>query len=207
MIKISHSIKLFYILTLSLIWVCCSSEKEQDIDPSTYLTDTEIDSFKYSIIRYVGKLAGKADHTTKFDTIFDEYYLALAEQHDLLFYYKHPSQDTVYFCLTRIAPSIHLKKVSIGGKLVAKENSIEYFEESFRTYKMVPEDLSSKSRKIFIDYITRRDLSKYLYTNSQPDEFIEFPNEEVYYDLQLRQWLTTREDPLEPYYHLKNSDR
>jgi hypothetical protein len=198
---------IFFFTLLCLLGISCSSDKFPNIDPSKYLNDSQIDSFKYSIIRYAGKLAGKADHTTKFDSIFDSYYLPLADQHDLLFYFELPENDTVYFALTRIAPSVHLKKVSIGGKLVKRNGSLEFYEESFRTYKMFPDELETKTKIIFLDFIKGKDLSRFFYANSQPEEMIEFPNEEVYYDITIRQWLTTREDPLEPYYHLKNSSQ
>lgn len=192
------------VLFLLLLVIASCQTKSPDINPDSYFTVEEADQFKYAIIRYMGKLPGKANHKTKFNEAFDEYYMQLADQHDLLYYYSSDTTDAVYFVCTRIAPSLHVKKVAIGGRVVFDvEGDVIAYEETFRTWKMPVDELQDKTMQLFDIYIRGGDLSPYYYENSQPDEYIEFPNEETYFDASLKRWETAREDPLEEYYKLK----
>jgi len=182
--------------------ISCKQEKEtRDFSAKNILTTAEIDEFKYDIIRYVGKLAGRANHETKFNQEFDIHYLELAANHQLPFYYIKEETGEIYFMITRIAPSIHYRKVAVGGKLTRNESGeITYYEEAFRTWKMEENVLLEKSHKIFSDYVDGKDLSKYYPENSGGEEYIEFPNEEVYYDTEQRIWISLRENPMQYLY-------
>lgn len=187
---------------LSIGFFSCKQEKEiRDFSATQILSQAEIDDFKYEIMRYAGKLAGRANHQTKFNQEFDIHYLELAANHQLPFYYVKENTGEIYFLLTRIAPSIHYRKVAIGGKLTRDENGeIFYYEEAFRTWKMEETELLEKSHKIFSDYVDGKDLSKYYPENSKGEEYIEFPNDEVYYDAEQRIWISLRENPLQYLY-------
>lgn len=192
-----------YLLIICIIFslTSCSQEEKQDFEPHTYLNESEIDEFKYEIIRYVGKLAGKADHQTKFDEIFDPHYHKLAEKHELLYYYEDETSGEIYFLVTRIAPSRFYKKVATGGKI--RRNSIgeiTLYEEAFRTWKMPVEELKEKSYTLFTEYVNGKDLSPYYAVNSGKDEYIEFPNETVFYNKDKRIWVSTLENPMSTYY-------
>ncbi len=183
-------------------FLSCKQEKEtRDFSAKNILSTAEIDEFKYEIIRYAGKLAGRANHETKFNQEFDIHYLELAANHQLPFYYVKQDTGEIYFMLTRIAPSIHYRKVAIGGMLTRNESGeITYYEEAFRTWKMEESELLEKSHKIFSDYVDGKDLSKYYPENSGGEEYIEFPNEEVYYDAEQRIWISLRENPMQYLY-------
>lgn len=182
------------LVILSLSFSCNNSSII--LQPESYLTPEEIDQFKYEIIRYVEKVAKKADHTTKFNTTFDDYYKSKSKDLDLQFYYK--SKDTVYFAVTKIAPSIKLKKVATGGKIVKDKNGdIAYYEETFRTYKMEVPILLEKTELIFQDLIKGKDITKYEFKNTNPEEFIEFPDENTFYDSMERIWISKLENPYE----------
>jgi hypothetical protein len=186
----------FLFLGFMLLFSSCS-QPQLNTNPDSYLTGDEQEAFKYEIIRYVGKLAPKATENTKFRSEFDEYYKKLAANHDLMGYYPNEKTGEVFFLMNRIAPSLYLKKVATGGKLKRDGSGvITYYEENFRTYKMAEEDLAEKAGMLFQKYINGKDLSKYLYQNSQPEEYIEFPNEEVHYDADQRRWVSSREDPI-----------
>jgi len=183
-------------------FLSCKQEKEtRDFSATNILSTAEIDEFKYEIIRYAGKLAGRANHETKFNQEFDIHYLELAGNHQLPFYYVKEETGEIYFMLTRIAPSIHYRKVAIGGMLTRNESGeITYYEEAFRTWKMEENELLKKSYVIFSDYVDGKDLIKYYPENSGGEEYIEFPNEEVYYDADQRIWISLRENPMQYLY-------
>jgi hypothetical protein len=183
-------------------FLSCKQEKEtRNFSATNVLTEAEIDAFKYEIIRYAGKLAGRANHQTKFEERFDAHYIELAGNHQLPFYYVNEETGEIYFLLTRIAPSIHYRKVAVGGKLTRDDfGEITYYEETFRTWKMEENELLEKSQKIFSDYVDGKDLSKYYPENSGGEEYIEFPNEEVYYDNEQRIWISLRENPMQYLY-------
>lgn len=180
------------------LFVSCKSEITVNTDPSAYLTDEHQKEFKYSIIRWAGKRAPKATDTTLYDPQFEDYYKELAAKHDLKSYYIDSLTRFHYFMLYRIAPSVHVKKVALGGRLkYDDENNISYYEEIFRTYKMPESELDAKATLIFRDLILKNSIDKYLFKNTQPEEYIEFPDDETYYDISNRRWVSSRFDPVQ----------
>lgn len=172
-------------------------------DPNHYLSPEQQADFLYSIIRYHGKLAPKSNHQTKFDEKFDGYYRQLAAKHELVAYYPHPKDSFIYFMTYRIAPSIHVKKVACAGKIkINPQGDIVYYEEIFRTWKMPIEELDQKSSMLFARMVKNKDLSPYLPQNSGKEEYIEFPDPNTYFDTEKRRWISTLENPLEPFYRL-----
>lgn len=168
------------------------------MDAASYLDSTQAIDFKNKIIRYIGKLPKKGNHSNKFEEQFDAYYEELASRHELVYYYPDKNSDTVYFLFTRIAPSLYLKKVAVAGKIILNEkNEVAYFEETFRTYKMEEDILLEKSAEMFTNLIKKQELKKYHFENTNPEEYIEFPDKYTFYDSQKREWISTRENPVE----------
>lgn len=193
-------IYLFFAVAVSML-ISCSGEVELKKANTNYTKD-QLDSISYSLIRYLGKLPGKANHGTKFEAEYDSYYKNLAKSHELVYYQLNPKDNHHYFLFTRIAPSIHLKKVAIGGKLKVEDGELTYYEEAFRTWKMLVPELEQKMDVIFKDYWNGDDLSKYYTKNSDGVEYIEFPDDDNYFDVEKRIWVSSI-DYLEPYYELK----
>lgn len=199
-----YRISLYSILIILSAFSCKNNQSVELRKASEVLSPDSINQFKYNVIRYMGKLPGKADHTTKFESVFDPHYIHLAEQHDLVYYVVDSKDNNVKFLMTRIAPSLHLKKVAIGGQVQFNESGyITYYEEVFRTWKMFVPELEEKSTKLFKLFLEGKDLSPYYTENSVGVEYIEFPNEHVRFDTSKRLWVSDLEDPLEPYYDLK----
>ena len=193
---------IFLSMCVSCLIAC--GPKVEDFSAEKSLSKEAQDSLKFLISRYIGKLPGKADHATKFDPSFDAYYQNIATQHDLWYYSKVESTGDEYFLATRIAPSLYEKRVAIGGRLLRNDqDSILQYEELFRTYKMKIPELEEKAAMLFEKMIEKEDLSPFYFENSKGVEYIEFPNEEVKFDVKARRWISSREDPLEPYYDLK----
>jgi len=182
--------KHFYLLLALLFLIGCKKEAI-NTSPNTYLSELEQKNFNYSIIRYTGRLAKKATHKTKFESKFDEEYLALAEASDLVFYYPDSKTGEIYFAITKIAPSLKIKKVATVGKMKKDASgTIEMYEEAFRTWKMEEPELLQKTELLFLKYVNGEDLSPYYTKNSQPEFYIEFPDENTYYDTKNRIWVS-----------------
>ena len=194
----------YYILFTFLIFLVFSCKQGKDLRKAYELySKSELDSISYSLIRYIGKLPGKANHGTKFNADFDDYYKELAKNHDLIYFHKNPKDGYYYFLFTRIAPSLHEKKVAIGGKLKVEDGKLIYYEEAFRTWKMLIPELNQKMEKIFAEYLLGNELSKFYTKNTNGEEYIEFPDENNYFDTTKRIWVSSI-DYMEPYYQLKS---
>ena len=120
--------KIIYIITI-FIFISCN--KEINSNPNQ-LTKEEILTFKNKIVRYFEGLPNNATHSTKWDTIHNNYYAKKAESSNLLHYYKN-EDGYIYFAVAKIAPSLKLKKVATIGKLKLEKDSIIYYEEIART--------------------------------------------------------------------------
>jgi hypothetical protein len=190
--------KIAAISSLFIVLLSCQKATETvQVEPSNYLTVQEQEAFKYSIIRYFDKLPKKVTHNTKFDTLYDSIYQVKTTRTDLYYYY--PSQDGfTYFAVTRIAPSMKLKKVATLGRLKTDENKqITHYEEIARTWKMEEIELKEKTEMLFRKMITGEDLSPYYTVNSKPELIIEFPDENNWFDLEKRRWVSSLDEYLE----------
>jgi hypothetical protein len=185
--------KIIYSLFIIALFYSCQKEA-QKILPTNYLNEEQIESFKYEIIRYSDKLAKKATHETKFDTKFDSIYISKAKSAELYHYFVDEKTNEIYFAITRIAPSLKVKKVATIGKLKKdKSGAISYFEESIRTWKMEEAELKQKTSLLFEKYVNNEDLTPYYTKNSGNEFYIEFPDEINEYDVEKRQWVTKKQ--------------
>lgn len=181
-----------------LIFAACNQAPNYDANQNLSLT--EQNELAYSIIRYMGKLPGKANHQTKFETHFDEAYREIAARHKLEFFHQ-TADGKSFFLFTRIAPSIKEKYVAIGGYVMfdAQQNITDY-AEVFRTWKMTSDELAPKSLLLFDLMVRGEDLSPYYTANSGNEEYIEFPDAHTHYDKEQRLWVSNLEDYMEPLY-------
>lgn len=169
-----------------IIFTACGAGK--NTDPGNSLSDKEQADLKYSIARYIHKLPNKATEDNKFEAQFDEYYATKSKYATLDHYYKG-SGDTVFFQISKIAPSMKVKKVATAGKLLRDAaGNIVYYEEVYRTWKMEEPELAKKSKRLFDLFITGKDLRPY-YTENSTEEYIEFPDKNNSYDPGKRLWV------------------
>lgn len=171
-----------------LLLLLTSCQPKNPYDAKANLSPQEQDKVVTGIIRYVGKKPDKANDSSKFSTQFNDYYLEQASKHTLALYYQD-ANGTQYFLMTRKAPSIHEKYVATGGRfrLDTNDSLIEY-EEVFRTWKMHPDTLARRSFILFDSMVKGKSLDEYLTKNSKGVEYIEFPDDFVYYDKAQRKW-------------------
>ncbi len=188
--------QIYLILILN---IACSNSDNQ----LQQLSETQIIEFKQKLIRYIGKLPTEVSNEGKFHSSFDEYYAQEMTKYELNKYFKD-KDGKIYFLFTKIAPSVKLKKVALGGYVVFdNQGNIQELEEVFRTWKHEPEKIKELSDMLFDKMIHNQDLSPYFPQNSGREEIIEFPNEYVYYDKQQKMWISTIPNPLEDYYKAK----
>lgn len=179
-----------------MVYALACNPKKTQINLQAHLADNHLtpeqqDSFTYAIIRHLGKLHKKANHTTKFDAFFDEYYQELTQKHTLLYYIPQHTDGYTYFCFIRQAPSLYQKKVAIAGKLLwNQDGTLKHYEELYRTWKMPEEELLDKNETLFSMLIEGKDLSPYYNHRSGDEEWIEFPDSMVRFDTQLKRWIT-----------------
>lgn len=180
------------LLILLLFTLHSCKDKVINSNPDQFLTPKEQSEFKYSIVRYVDDLARNANHSNKFDTIYNSEYLKRAAKMDLLFYYNDSINKIVFFAVTKIAPSLKLKKVATVGQIkYGKDYDIVFYEEGFRTWKMEPTELREKTQLLFTKYVKGEDLSEFYTVNSNPKFYIEFPDELTTFDTLSRSWKNT----------------
>lgn len=191
------------LLILTLIWTGCS--------PISYRADDHISEERKQevvkkIIRHLGKIPDKADYKTRFDSIFDNHYEKELNKYELIHFYPKKNTYYIYFSVIRRAPSISEKYVATGGKFRYEYGVVKEYNEVFRTWKMEKEELLPKLDMLFERMIYGRDLKPYYPENSGDEEFIEFPNSEVTYNIKKNIWESSREDVLEPYYKKLHSE-
>lgn len=169
-----------------LLLAACTTNRDYEV--STHLSSPEQEAFKKSIIRYVAPLPEKANEKNRFDVKFDAHYDRQTDRVRLDKYFPSPD-GYVYFEVSRIAPSFKVKRAATAGRIkYDAAGEIEEYEEVYRTWKMEEEELSKKTELLFDTFVTGKDLTLYLTANSE-EEYIEFPDNQVKYDKELRSWV------------------
>lgn len=175
-----------------LLFTACNKQNLESISPDKSLTKSAQDSIKLEIVRYIGKLPGNANYDSRFDSSFNEYYSELSDQHKIEFYHINDKQ-VQYFLLSRVAPSLSEKYVAIGGKLKRDQaGNIEHFEEVFRTWKLPYDEMKTTSEILMRKMIKEEDLSAYYTENQKNKYFIEFPDKDVHYNVELKRWVSKK---------------
>ncbi len=168
------------------LWACHHSPKGQRPDTAT------AQRFLEQIIRYTAHLPKKATHETKFDTAYDSFYAQEIKKYRVDLFYQEPEGYT-YLLVSRPAPSLDVKRVATGIKMRIKEDSVAYYEEVFRTWKMTEPILAKKAGMLFEKMVRGQDLSPYYPQHSGEEEYIEFPDAHTRFDVEKRRWVTDLE--------------
>lgn len=154
----------------------------------------------HHIIRFTSRLPPKgATHDNKFDAQFDDHYQKQVEQHRIDLFHRDSSTSDIYLLVSRIAPSMSVKRVGTGVHLRMAGDSVTYYNEVFRTWKMAEDELAKKGAMLFTKMVKGEDLKPYYNANSGKEEYIEFPDVNVHFDTLRRVWLSKQTDLLEEY--------
>jgi hypothetical protein len=175
------------LFALTLLFFSCA--KKASYNPDDHLTAAAKDEVMTKVIRYLAKAPENTSDTEKFDKQYDEYYLDKMSRSKLELYY--PAGEEAYFLISQQAPSLYGKRHATGGKfkLNDKGELVEY-EEIFRTWKMMPDTLVRRSSMLFDRMVKGESLEPYWTKNSNGEEYVEFPDPNVYYDKAERKWKT-----------------
>lgn len=177
---------------LRLLLILCAigySCGQASFEPSQ-LGEREKDELMYRMVRYYGKLPKRdADHDNKFEERFSAYYAEHAKEHSVLAYHRD-TKGVEYLLISREAPSLFKKYVATGIRFQRNAaDSITYYEEVFRTWKMPEEVLQAKGHMLFAKMVNGEDLTPYYPEHSGEEEYIEFPDGRNAYDPATRRWL------------------
>jgi hypothetical protein len=171
-----------------LLLVLASCGKKESYIPEEQLTPQRQDIIMSKIIRYAGRKPEKATDSTKFLSQYDEHYITQVAEHKLNLYFVNDDNHH-FFLISRKAPSIYEKHVATGGRFKMNEqDSLVEYEEIFRTWKMPYDTLMNRGGLLFEKMVKGESLEAYLTKNSGGVEYIEFPDDNVYYDKQARKW-------------------
>lgn len=188
--KITQHTSVLFFLVWFQIASCTVADQRFHADKT--LTTEEQTEFLNKIIRYAGHLAPNSNHATKFYPDFDSHYMQLATKHKVELFFEDGTSGKQFFLITRPAPSLYERRVAIAGKVkLNNDGVITHYEELFRTWKLSPNELKTKSELLFRKAISGEDLSMYYPENSGDEEYIEFPNQFTSFDTEKRQWITT----------------
>ncbi|MFN3942925.1 MAG: hypothetical protein ACK4K1_09870 [Flavobacterium sp.] len=177
------------LIIFGFLLVLACQQKNTDTNPLHHLNNQEILTLKEQTVRYFERLPAKATEQNKFDTIFNEYYSQKAKEADLFLYFKN-DQGEEFFAVSKIAPSMKLKKVATIIQMKREADSIIFYKEILRTWKMEVPELQEKSKVLFDLVIQNKSFEKYLTKNFQPEFWVEFPDDHTYFDDKSRTWKT-----------------
>ena len=178
-----------------MIWCIMAGCTDVDYSAEHNLTQAEQKKIVDDIIRYTAKLAPLATHESKFSNRFDAYYAAVADDYDLRLYHRD-DQGNEYVLVTRKARSLKPMRESIGIKMQRLRDSVVYYNEAFRTWKMPEGTLEKRFPILFTKMVEGESLEVY-YPKSSGDQYIEFPDGRFYFDVQQRRWRDALMDSLQ----------
>ena len=177
--------KFCIVCLLSLLFLTAC---RKDYNPNAHLSPQEQYDQVWKIIRYISKPPENLAFEERFYKGYNPYYEEQMKLHRLDAYFI---EDGIhYFLISRRAPSLKEKRVATGGRLkLNKEGEVISYEEVFRTWKMEDKEQIGRSLLLFDKMIKHESLEPYLTKNSK-EEYIEFPDDRVFFDTTARQWKT-----------------
>lgn len=188
----------YFILSLTvLLNTSCFTKRSNDYTPEKYLSSSEQIKVKEQIIQYLAKAPESVTtDSMRLDTVHTEYYAKQIKNHQLIAYYISDKQEH-FFLIARIAPSMEEKWVATGGmvRFGTNQEVLEY-EEVFRTWKL-PKDLMTERSKYLFDLMVKGENLTPYYAKTAGFNYIEFPDDNVFFDKQSRTWKSKKFESVE----------
>ena len=169
---------LVYVFSLS----CSHNEKKYS--PENYYSADVIDSLMVDIVTYIGKKPKNADHITKYDPEYRNFYTEMSRDFNMrkLFIAE---DGTHYFYIIRPARHPLGNRRAIGGRFLLDEYfQIRDFEEIFVTRVSDEENLNATGIQLFNELVRYGDTGSYLFNR----EIIEWPDDRCKYDNEKKEW-------------------
>lgn len=93
--------------------------------------------------------------------------------------------DTLYFnfMYTDIS-SLYEHYKSFGGKVIVKENKVEYIHLYYHTPRIEPKDTAKVNDLLFANLVKKGNVDKYIGNR----DLIHTPNDDFYYDVENKHW-------------------
>ena len=178
------------ILLIIISGAMVSCKGSNDYQPLSYLTTDEQDERMSQIIRYMGRAPEGLSMEERFYKAYDDHYREQQNLHRLDAYYIGEDKKH-YFLVSRVAPSLTKKRVAFGGALqVDQAGQLTMYEEVFRTWKMSPDTLATRSMFLFDKMAQGEKLDAWYSGKSRNTDYIEFPDDLTYFDIGSRSWKT-----------------
>ncbi|MDP2174610.1 MAG: hypothetical protein Q8K70_01730 [Bacteroidota bacterium] len=179
---------LIYILLISVL-VSCQS-KQAKIELEDY--QERFDDLLFEIVPFVAKLHDSIPMSERFMPKNKNFMKTHILEREYQWQNFYRDSNYSYFQITRLEPSNNRDKYSaICGKFKQnKDGSMDSasFEEIYWTWKMKKDQLDEKSKILFLKAIKNQSLKAYCDPQTK-DDWIEFPNDKVYYDKATKKWL------------------
>ena len=177
--------KSYLLIFLCLLAISCRLEK--DYNPAVHLSPAEQEEIMDKVLRYMAKPPDGISTEERFYRGYDEHYAEQRRIHRLDAYYIEGK--THYFLFSRVAPSLKEKRIAIGGKLeLDDQRHLSYYEEVFRTWRLEPDTLVTRSVFLFDKMVRDEDLQPYYSSRSGNTDYIEFPDDRTFFDTEKRIW-------------------
>jgi len=174
------------ILLLTLLACTDNTNQAEKYNPNN-ISPRELDANLWAMIRYLGRPPEGLTPAERFYTAYDSHYVAQMKLFVVEAWYS--KNDVNYFMVSCKAPSLVDKRVATGGKVIFNDmGGIQEYEEVFRTWKMVPDTLKKRSALLFDRMVNGKSLKAYETKYSNGVEYIEFPDEVVYFEVAERSW-------------------
>jgi hypothetical protein len=181
-----------YLFIVGLTIACATKDKKYS--PSNCLPTDRQNQILRQMVRYSNKLAPEATHKTKFNSEFNWYYERAFSESRILFCFKE--NDTCQLLVARKARSVVPMEEGIAIKVkLNQQDSLVYYEEVFRMWKMPTDSLISRGNYLFDRMTNKKDLTIY-YSRFQKDRFIEFPDQRFTFDIKNRRWKDSELDTI-----------
>ncbi|NBU71540.1 MAG: hypothetical protein EBS53_08835 [Bacteroidetes bacterium] len=161
---------------------------EQGWLPEEYWDEATRNTIKKQIMPYLHRLAPGATHDNKFDEVYAGFYQSAGETYRWR-YIKPDERGGWYWMIDRPAASFDQSRTAIAGHLKFREKDffIEDYDEAFWMFKMPEDELQVKSLYLFNLY-TRGEALEPFYRMNRGTDYIEFPDNQVYYNKKARKW-------------------
>lgn len=174
-----------FVLIIAVSGACTNSADKYS--PEKNLSPQELDANLWSMIRYLGKSPEGLTPPERFYGAYDSHYREQMKVHRVEAWYN--KGDAHYFLVSRPAPSVTEKRVATGGKVVFNDKGgIQDYEEIFRTWRLMPDTLKKRSGILFDKMVQGENLKPFETRYSNGVEYIEFPDEQTYFDKTDRAW-------------------
>jgi hypothetical protein len=172
-------------LTLIIFAVALLVSCGKSIKPEAYFSKSELDTLLVDIAPYVNKNQKKFSFEEKFSAKSRPYYAALAKSQSAAIKYVFPT-DSVYYFLTvqKDLTSLFEHYKAIGGYFKMDEHGQKDFNFLFYSPRFTKEEIDTKATELFQEMTESGSLNKYLGNR----DYIQWPNEDVFYDAALRTW-------------------